>query len=207
MSRKWRFGRYLTDIEKLAYDIDGTWIYHLKFDFTQSMRSTVDGRPWKTWITSNRQRLNGLRKKASCLGSFWCVTENYAFLKYHGKQNRLLFNPADQVCSVCGQEGGYNACPAIKIWEFDDDSCHVKVFYNGYHICEERKPFKRTEEVNEKSSQVYRHKNIQRCNYWLFERRRTFLWKCIQYCSFLLETVKLYYAKKTMMKTSSMSIV
>ena len=28
--------------------------------------------------------------------------------------------------------------------------CHVKVFHNGYHTCEERKPFKQTAEVNKK---------------------------------------------------------
>ena len=49
--------------------------------------------------------------------------------------------------------GDYNAYPAIKVWEFDDDLCHVKVFHNGCHICEARKPFKHTEEVNKKLSQ------------------------------------------------------
>ena len=117
---------------------------------TQRLRSTLDGRPWKT---SSRKGFIGLRRKPSCLGSFQCVNENCAFLKYYGKQNRLPFNPANQACSVCGQEGDYNACPAIKIWEFDDDSCYVKVFHNGYHTCEARKFFKHTEEVNEKLNQ------------------------------------------------------
>ena len=39
------------------------------------------------------------------------------------------------------------------MWECDDDSCYVKVFHNGYYACEARKPFKYTEEVNEKLSQ------------------------------------------------------
>ena len=43
----------LTDVESLPYDIDGTYIYQLKFDMTQRMRSTLDGRPWKTWVTSS----------------------------------------------------------------------------------------------------------------------------------------------------------
>ena len=136
----------LTDVESLPYDIDGTYIYQLKFDMTQRMRSTLDGRPFS-------KEFKGLRRKASCLGSFQCVNENCAFLKYYGKQNRLQFNPANQAYNVCGQEGDYKACPAIKIWECDDDSCYVKVFHNGYYTCEARKPFKYTEEVNEKLSQ------------------------------------------------------
>ena len=85
----------LTDVENLPYDIDGTCIYQLNFDMTQRMRSTLDGRPYKTWVTSSRKGFNGIRRKASSLGSFQCVNENFAFLQYYGKQNRLQFNPTN----------------------------------------------------------------------------------------------------------------
>ena len=35
----------LTDVESSPYDIDGTYIYQIKFDMTQRMRSTLDGKP------------------------------------------------------------------------------------------------------------------------------------------------------------------
>ena len=120
---------------------------------TQSMRSTLDGRQWKTWVTSSWKRFNDVKRKLSCLGSFQCINENCAFLKYYGKQNRLRFNPTNQACSIYEQEGDYKACPAIKIWEFDDDLCCVKVFHNCYRTCEARKLFKHTEDVNKKLSQ------------------------------------------------------
>ena len=120
---------------------------------TQSMRSTLDGRQWKTWVTSSWKRFNDVKRKLSCLGSFQCINENCAFLKYYGKQNRLRFNPTNQACSIYEQEGDYKACPAIKIWEFDDDVCCVKVFHNCYRTCEARKLFKHTEDVNKKLSQ------------------------------------------------------
>ena len=120
---------------------------------TQSMRSTLDGKQWKTWVTSSWKRFNDVKRKLSCLGSFQCINENCAFLKYYGKQNRLRFNPTNQACSICEQEGDYKACPAIKIWEFDDDLCCVKVFHNCYRTCEARKLFKHTEDVNKKLSQ------------------------------------------------------
>ena len=120
---------------------------------TQSMRSTLDGRQWKTWVTSSWKRFNDVKRKLSCLGSFQCINENCAFLKYYGKQNRLRFNLTNQACSIYEQEGDYKACPAIKIWEFDDDLCCVKVFHNCYRTCEARKLFKHTEDVNKKLSQ------------------------------------------------------
>ena len=188
----------LTDVENLRYDIDGTCIYQLKLDMTQHMRSTLDGRPWKTWVTSSRKGVDSIRRKASCLGSFQCVNENCALLKYYSKQNKLQFNPTNQACSVCRREGDYNALLAIKIWKFDDDSCHVKVFHNGYHTCEARKPFKHTEEMNKKLSQdrctVTRatEDTIIDC---LKEDERS--WQNVfNIADSTLEREKLYYAKK-----------
>ena len=47
------FNSDLTVVENLPRDIDGTCIYQLELDMTQWMRSTLDGRPWKTWVTSS----------------------------------------------------------------------------------------------------------------------------------------------------------
>ena len=68
-------------------------------------------------------------------------------------KHRLQLNPTNQASSVCGKEVDYNVCPAINIWEFDDNSCHVKISHNGYHTCEARKPFREAQEVNNKISQ------------------------------------------------------
>ena len=129
------------------------------------------------------------------MGSFQCVNKNFAFLKYYGKQKRLKFNPANQSCSVYGNVKNYNTCPAIKIWEFDDDLCYVKVLHNGYHKKILQAHRRRAREI--KSRLLYRHKSNWRCNYWLFTRKRNFLGKCvILFCRLYPVKRKALYAKK-----------
>lgn len=141
------------EVSELPYDIDGTCVFKLKFQLDFRMKSTVDGRPWKTWVTSSRKEFDGLRRKARCGGSFFCANKDCAFLKFYGKQNKLQFDVKEKSCNVCGLKGVYIECEASKIWEFEDDTETVTVYHTGFHTCAARKPFVQTEEVNQRLSQ------------------------------------------------------
>ena len=43
------------DTTQLPFDIDGDVVYRLPYDPEKRMKSSLDGRPWKTWITSPRK--------------------------------------------------------------------------------------------------------------------------------------------------------
>ena len=129
------------------------------------------------------KRIRRYNKKASCLGSFQCVNENCALLKYCGKQNRLHLNKTNQACSVCVKEGDYNACPAIKMgvsWWLVSRLNTPQ--WLSYLWSKEALQANRGSEQEIMSRQVYRHKSNWRCDYWYFKRGQTFLPKCISYC-------------------------
>ena len=44
------------DATELPYNIDGNCVYRLPYDPSKMMmmKSSVDGRPWKQWVTSSR---------------------------------------------------------------------------------------------------------------------------------------------------------
>lgn len=39
-------------VDKLPFNIDGDVVYRLPYDPSKKMKSSLDGRPWKTWVTS-----------------------------------------------------------------------------------------------------------------------------------------------------------
>ena len=128
-------------------------------------------------------RIRRYNKKASCLGSFQCVNENCALLKYCGKQKRLHLNKTNQACSVCVKEGDYNACPAIKMgvsWWLVSRLNTPQ--WLSYLWSKEALQANRGSEQEIMSRQVYRHKSNWRCDYWYFKRGQTFSPKCISYC-------------------------
>ena len=109
------------------------------------MKSSIDRRPWNSWITSNRKGFHGVRRKATCCGNCECSNPNCSFTKYYGRSNKLQFNKNDFSCNVCGTTGEFKSCPATKVWDFEDvDSLFyskVTIFHTNNHTCDARKPF------------------------------------------------------------------
>ena len=58
----------------------------------QRVKSSKDGRPWKTWVTSNTKYFQGIRRKSTGLGSWVCVNDSCPFIDmYGGKKNMVQF--------------------------------------------------------------------------------------------------------------------
>ena len=140
------------EAQELPYDIDCKCAYTLPFDPRYRMRSTKDGRSWKSLTTSTRKNFGGMRRKACCSGSFKCVNRDCTFRRYYQKETCLQFNPSDKTCSVCGKSGLYVPFGAVKIWKFNNNENMVTVFNDGIHTCVARQLFKMSEEVKEKIS-------------------------------------------------------
>lgn len=121
----------------MPHDIDGDCIYQLPYDQKDRLASSKDGRPWKKAITSNTKEVrSGKRKIAKCKGSFECQSQNCLFLKQYGRHNKANFDiisPDCSVCRICKSPAFFLDCPAVKIWEFDDN--YVVVKHSGKHTC------------------------------------------------------------------------
>ena len=111
------------------------------------------------------------------------MNENCALLKYCGKQNRIRhLNPTNHACSACGQEGDFNACPAIKmgVWWWPVSRLNIPQWLS-YLWSKEAAQANRGSQQEIMSRQVYHHMSNWRYDYWYFKRGRTFLQKCISY--------------------------
>ncbi len=91
------------------------------------MKSSLDGRPWKTWVTSSRKGLAGIRRRANCKGSYKCYNINCSYRKQYKGINRTQFEK--EVCKCCGVRAIHIDCPAVKAWEFPRNSNHVTVIH------------------------------------------------------------------------------
>jgi hypothetical protein len=136
--------RYETELQ---FDIDGTKIIVLPYDPACKMKSSRDGRPWQTWVTSKRIGFDGVRRKAKCSGSYVCNNDNCNFLRTYKERNNVQFKKA--ICLTCGWEGEHVPCEeAVKVWEFGPT--HVTVFHAGVHTCVARNRPEVPEDVREK---------------------------------------------------------
>ena len=104
--------------------------------------TTKDGRPWNAWATSNSKAYPGVRRKATCSGSFMCANSKWMFRQYYAKPNQLHFTKSDSSCDICCSVGQFIPCTATKIWEFNDLDSTVLIYHTGKHTCEARKPSK-----------------------------------------------------------------
>lgn len=125
------------NVNGLPYDIDGNVIYRLPYDVKKKMKSSLDGRPWKTWVTSLRKDLAGVRRRATCKGSFKCYNVHCSYQKQYKDVNRTQFEKeGDQtVCKCCGVRAVHIDCLATKVWEFPRNSHLVTVIHSGNHTC------------------------------------------------------------------------
>jgi len=120
----------------LPYDIDGVCVYELPYDKASMMTSIKDGRPWMQWNTSKRQGFNGVRRVASCEGTYVCKNERCPYFHSYNKQNKMQFKRLakdNTVCGCCGYDADQVSCDAKKIWEFHSET--VMIYHCGKHSC------------------------------------------------------------------------
>ena len=78
-------------VDKLPFNIDGDVVYRLMYDPSKEIKSSLDGRPWKTWVTSSRIGLAGVRRRATCKGSYKCYNLDCSYRKEYKTVNRTQF--------------------------------------------------------------------------------------------------------------------
>lgn len=122
---------------KLPFDIDGNVSYRLPYDPEKRMKSSLDGRPWKTWVTTSKKGFGGIRRLAHCKGSYKCFNTNCSFRKQYQRANRAQFErrEGETVCKCCGLRASLIACHACKVWEFPRNSKCVYIIHSGKHTC------------------------------------------------------------------------
>lgn len=98
------------------------------------MKVSKDGRPWDTWRTSSRKGLQGVRRITDCRGSFTCTNPFCSMAG--GRTNQAHFKKGQsgiKQCSLCDEAVLRRPCPAVKVWEYQDQ---LTVMYNGTHTCQ-----------------------------------------------------------------------
>lgn len=138
--------------DAIPYDIDGNCIYQLPYLKNDRMVSSKDGRPWKKAVTSNRKEFSkGTRKIGKCKGGYECKSIDCMFRNEYGRNNTVNFDFISEdcmICRICKEPAIFRACPAVKVWEFQDD--HVFVKHTGSHTCHPVPPLSRNnKEVEE----------------------------------------------------------
>ncbi|CAB4015064.1 Hypothetical predicted protein [Paramuricea clavata] len=103
-------------VKELPFDIDGFYHFQLECDPSNIMKSSKDGRRWKTWCTSKRKEHRGVRRRARCGGSWKCPNEDCLFLRKKGSPNDVQFtnNEIGKKCFICEEEAIFVECKAIK---------------------------------------------------------------------------------------------
>ncbi|CAB3995479.1 Hypothetical predicted protein [Paramuricea clavata] len=127
-------------VKKLHYDIDGVCVYELDYDAANMMGSSKDGRPWRIWHTSRRSGYDGIRRVATCGGTYQCNNNRCPYLHSYSKTNKVQFKTVtSQVtsCACCGYEAVPVPCDAKKVWEFSNDT--LLVYHCGKHSCVAKK--------------------------------------------------------------------
>ena len=133
-------------VERLPHDIDGKVIYVLSFDPApgKRMKSTVDGRNWEEWRTSNRKGFNGMRRITKCKGGWKCTNKDCKFFRTFQRENSFYVKHVPNsdpgkssqcICTKCEKPCEQLRCSCTKVWEFDDSSITVTVFHDGKHEC------------------------------------------------------------------------
>ena len=103
-------------VKELPHDIDGLCHFQPDCDPRNIMKSSKDGRRWKTGCTSNRRQHRGVRRRARCGGSWKCPNENCLFLKNKGSPDNVQFTDTDKgkKCFIYEEEAIFVNCQAIK---------------------------------------------------------------------------------------------
>ena len=100
-------------------------------------RESLDGRPWKTWVTTSRKGLAGIRRIAHCKGSYKCCNTDCSYQKQYQSTNRTQFEKeeGETICKCCGLRAIHIDCHASKVWESPRNSEFVTILHRGKHTC------------------------------------------------------------------------
>ena len=129
-------------VNQLPYDIDGLCRYVIFCPKEDMMRSSKDGRPWKTWVQSSRKGFFGIRRVARCKGSPTCNVADCPFLRNGSGPNRTQFKRLDGtvVCYTCGSPATPVLCNTSKVLEYDKSQQCLTVMHMGIHTCRAKQP-------------------------------------------------------------------
>ena len=138
-------------VEKLPQDINGTRVYVVPYDETNTMRNTSDGRDWKRYMTSKRKGFTGTRRVAQCNGSNICKNDTCPFKQEYNEQNQSEFQKDGNgtlTCIHCGASGTRIERSARKVWEINHSKKETKIYHYGHHTCKtQKKQTKNTDEI------------------------------------------------------------
>ena len=159
--------------EKLPYDIDGDCVYEVSYDPKNIMSSSKDGRPWNAWHTSKRNGFVGIRRVASCGGTYKCKNHTCPYFQSYGKPNKVQFKKVSEdlvACSCCGYQADSVPCAAKKVWEFSDNT--VLVYHCGQHSCvAKNEPI----DITEEATRFFHTNTYAKPSQFPFERLRGML--------------------------------
>ena len=129
-------------VTQLPHDIDGLCKFVISCTREDMMRSSKDGRPWKTWVTSTRKYFEGLRRGVRCNGAPVCNSNECPFLKNGNGPNRTQFQMHGSCfqCFTCGTPAITVACHAVKVLEYDKRQEQLVVMHVGNHTCQAKLP-------------------------------------------------------------------
>ena len=130
-------GKETQYVTSLPFDIDGDQVFKLKYNAKNPVSTLSDGRPWRDYYNSKRSGFTGIRRRANCKGSLRCPNEMCWYKKKYGKENRVNFEKQNgtSVCHSCHTVPEDVICPAVKIWEVNDNKTKVTVYHYGKHTC------------------------------------------------------------------------
>ena len=138
-------------VEKLPHDINGTRVFVVPYDVSNTMRNTTDGRNWKRYMTSKRKGFKGTRRVAQCNGSDICKNDMCPYKQEYNDRNKSEFQKdgnGSLACIQCGASSSRLECSARKIWEIDHGKKETKVYHFGQHTCKvHKRPTQKSDDI------------------------------------------------------------
>ena len=138
-------------VEKLPHDINGTRVFVVPYDVSNTMRNTTDGRNWKRYMTSKRKGFKGTRRVAQCNGSDICKNDMCPYKQEYNDRNKSEFQKdgnGSLACIHCGASSSRLECSARKIWEIDHGKKETKVYHFGQHTCKvHKRPTQKSDDI------------------------------------------------------------
>ena len=120
----------LQEVDRVPTDIDGACGYSLSASSLASLHEKCrDGRPWKKDSGTKWKDYDKVRYK-NCKGSLKCPNLHCVFLVQYLTENQLKFDK-NQMCTLCGAQGGPYVCAVRKYTAIKDVTAHI--YHIGYH--------------------------------------------------------------------------
>ena len=114
------------------HNIDGNVYYKVRCYMKNYAKKTTD-RHWFAMRTSLKRGLKGVRKVATCKGSWKCINRTCSFLKTKKKENHWHFEyqGGSKACYSCGIFAAQEPCGARKLVQMALGAEYTQVFHIG----------------------------------------------------------------------------